>query len=174
MDDARTSFDSHTQPLPSTTMSDAVPPFAARVVALFDDTLKGVVFPGLDRSVLRAALAEVEHAYAAVTDARRILEASEATLLEASRALVKKAERAVAYARVYADGEGDDALIGELDGLASTRNARRPEVQAAEKPRGKKRGRPPLNSLPLVESQTRAGVSSALADDVEVDIDAAA
>jgi hypothetical protein len=174
MDDARTPLTTETaafsssrpssrhssfpSPLPTTTptsSSDVVPPFAARVVALFDDTLKDIVFPGLDRTVLHAALSEVEHAHAAVIEARRVLDACEATLADVSTSLVRKAERAVAYARVYADGEGDDALIGELDGLASSRNVRHAEVSLAEKPRGKRRGRPPLNSLPLVESTAK-------------------
>ena len=118
----------------------------ARIVALFAGPLVGVRFPDVDGETLsasardtRQAEAKVEGLRAQLEDARRILDEEEAKL-EA------RIDRALAYLRVYADG--NPALLAEVE--AVTEQAR-PQLSTSA-PR--RRGRPPKVSevLALEES----------------------
>lgn len=114
------------------------------LLALFGDALSDVRFPDVDEDALHAATdvvvsahAELRRLEAAVEDARRRLD-------DAQEALLHKAQRAVAYARVYADG--DAALTARLDGIALPRG-RGVRPTTPEPPRRRRRGNSATESL---------------------------
>jgi hypothetical protein len=114
------------------------------VLAIFDDALDDVRFPDVDGAALHAASdvvvaahAELRRLEAAVDEARRRLD-------EAQDALLNKAQRAVAYARVYADG--DAVLTSRLETIALPRS-RGPRLAAPEPPRKRRRSASATESL---------------------------
>ncbi|HYQ15054.1 MAG TPA: hypothetical protein VEQ58_04840 [Polyangiaceae bacterium] len=102
-------------------MTSLSPPLQA-VVALFRGPLHNVRFADIDSAGLGTLATEVEAAVAEV-------EAQEAKLVELRQALAQKqeallglAQQALAYARIYA--EGDDALTAELNDISLPRAAK--------------------------------------------------
>jgi hypothetical protein len=107
-------------------------PSIQSVVQLFRGPLSGVRFAEIDASGLSNLAAEVESAAAEV-------EAHEAKLVELKQGLVQRqealltlAQQALAYARIYA--EGDDALTAELNQIALPRPAKPRKKDAPTKP----------------------------------------
>jgi len=97
----------------------SLPPPLQAVVALFRGPLHNVRFADIDAAGLTNLAAEAEAAAAE-------LEAHEAKLVELRQALTQKQEallglsqQALAYARIYA--EGDEALTAELNDIALPR-----------------------------------------------------
>lgn len=111
-------------------MTSLSPPLQA-VVALFRGPLQNVRFADIDAAGLSNLAQEVEGAAAEV-------EAHEAKLAEQRQLLAQKlealsalAQQALAYARIYA--EGDEALTAELNDIALPR-ASKPRKAAPAKP----------------------------------------
>lgn len=127
--------------------ADVVPAFAGEVISLFTDgPLAALTFPGLDAGVLVAARDAVRTRHAHVVEAQAALARREAALVEDTAALVRLSERALSYARVFADGEGDHALLSRLDAAGALREGPRPllvDGRGAPRPSSKRRGRPP-------------------------------
>lgn len=131
-------------------MSDTLPddpidPAVADLLALFSGRLQGVRFPDVDHATLSELAGEVKRCAEEVEEARAMLEAAEAALEERRQALLGRASRALAYARIYADGDAE--LQGELDRIALPKagprvEAREPEAMNAAEPARRKRGRP--------------------------------
>ena len=152
---------------------DAVPARVKSLLALFDDELKGLKFPDVDREVLDVHVADVKARAAAVAKAEAALRDAQQALAAAHDELNAKAYRAQAYARVYA--EGDDALVEKLDALAlsKTRASRTTPPVAVAAPDAKKRGRPakaksvtnlfggPTETTPVLEHANVAAVADA-------------
>jgi hypothetical protein len=114
------------------------------VLAVFDDVLDDVRFPDVDGAalhtatdVVNAAHLELRRLEAAVDEARRRLD-------EAQESLLHKAQRAVAYARVYADG--DTTLTARLDAIALPRS-RGPRPATPEPTRKRRRNASATESL---------------------------
>jgi hypothetical protein len=129
------------------------------VLHLFSGPLADVRFGDVDARSLAALAADVQSTADAVAVAHATLEQARAALDERQHALVVHAQRALAYARVYA--EGDDALVHQLESIPLPRPPRRPratdeplvlaEAPAAPRPRTRGRGRRESESLlPIV------------------------
>jgi multidrug efflux pump subunit AcrA (membrane-fusion protein) len=138
------------KPSSPTPKIDVTPALARQVIDLYTVELADVRFPDLDLSALllaqaelSAAQLEVERVEAQLADKREVLE-------ERSQALLAKSERALAYARVYAQGDEELApriaeigrrkssapalhvLEGAADGTAPKRRGRKPKAEAPE------------------------------------------
>ncbi|HEX5659419.1 MAG TPA: hypothetical protein VFX59_19625 [Polyangiales bacterium] len=116
--------------------SDALTPFSREVLELYASDLAEVRFPDLDLKALHAQAAEVDEAQHAVDDLEAQLLEARQRVSERNAALKTRAERALAYARIYA--EGNHALSERIDAIRGT---------PASAP--KKRGRPSKSSAQL-------------------------
>jgi multidrug efflux pump subunit AcrA (membrane-fusion protein) len=122
---------------------DVTPTLARQVIDLYSVELAEVRFPDLDLSALlyaqeelHAAQLEVERVEAELADKRAQLDAR-------SQALLTKAERALAYAKIYAQGDEDlGPRIAEIGRRRSTTSISHapssPGLIAAPKRRGRK------------------------------------
>ena len=129
-----------------TPLNDVTPTLARQVIDLYAVELSDIRFPDLDLSALLYAQAElhagqleVERVEAELADKRALLEAR-------SQALVAKAERALAYARVFA--QGDNELAPRLADIGRKRGSSSAQAPSAQSASGtiaapKRRGRKP-------------------------------
>jgi hypothetical protein len=93
------------------------------VLELFATELSDVRFPDIDLAVLRETAASVAAQVDAVARAEEALAEARAILVQCEQALASKAARALAYARVYAEGDG--ALVSKIDAIALPRTPNR-------------------------------------------------
>lgn len=114
------------------------------VLAVFDDALDDVRFPDVDGAALHAATEVVHAAHAELRRLEAAADEARRRLDEAQESLLHKAQRAVAYARVYADG--DPALTARLDGIALPRS-RGPRPATPEPTRKRRRNASATESL---------------------------
>lgn len=122
--------------------SNPIPTAVKELLGLFDGPLSEVRFPDVDGAALREQVASVE---AAVKD----VEAAAAAWAEAKRSvdarlevLLQKSQRALAYARVYAEGRPElDAQLAALL-LPKWGDPRGTKPTSAEPVAARKRGRP--------------------------------
>jgi hypothetical protein len=91
---------------------DVTPTLARQVIDLYADELAEVRFPDLDLSALLYAQAELHAAQLEVERVEAELADKRAELELRSQALLAKTERALAYARVFA--QGDETLAPRL------------------------------------------------------------
>lgn len=103
---------------------------ARALLQLFDAELAGIKFPDVDRDVLTRALAALADADAEVAAADTRAQTARAAAADRRHELRELCRRALAYARVYAEGSAE--LSQRLDALAAPPRAAAP----------KKRGRP--------------------------------
>ncbi|MAQ17874.1 MAG: hypothetical protein CMN30_24135 [Sandaracinus sp.] len=116
----------------------------SEVIALFDDALEGVSFPGVDRSALTEGQDQVASAQSRLEACQEALEEARAELERQRTELQALALRAVDYAKVFA---GEDAeLVRRIDEL--------PTPRATTKK--KRRGRPPKKKAPAPDSNQLA------------------
>jgi multidrug efflux pump subunit AcrA (membrane-fusion protein) len=104
-------------------MMTPIPPAVQQVLDVYETSLRLVKFGDLEATVLASAAEEVVLAATALESAEALLETARATLLEKQEALLQKTQRALAYARVYA--EGDPELAARVEGIALARSSRR-------------------------------------------------
>jgi len=127
-------------------MTSAIPTPIQTLLDLFTTSLADVRFADVDGQTLGRCVAEVESAAEAVASAQAALDAARETLQLKQDVLLQRAQSALAYARVYA--EGDEALSSQLDGVGLPRSTRRPRVveglvlSAEPQPAPRPRGRP--------------------------------
>ena len=115
-----------------TPLIDATPTLARQVIDLYSVELADVRFPDLDLSALlyaqtelHAAQLEVERVVAELADKRADLESR-------SQALLTKAERALAYAKIYA--QGDEELAPRLADMGRKRSTQGTNTQSPSSP----------------------------------------
>jgi hypothetical protein len=104
-------------------MNDPVSSAVQEVVDLFTGELGQLRFGDLEGPVLARAAEDVKVVAAEVATAECMLEAARMRLAEKQDALMQKVQRALAYARVYAEGQPE--LSARLDQIAIPRAARR-------------------------------------------------
>ena len=133
------------QPLP-----DALPESMNRLLELFASDLAKVRFGDLDASVLEGAAGAVRAAARDLAEAEALAEASRASLEAAREALLHKGQRALAHARIFAEGSPD--LASKLEGIALSGGSRRAEPKLITpdlaEPSPRRRGRPPKTAAP--------------------------
>lgn len=111
-------------------MHSPIPSGVQQILDLFETDLPIVRFGDLEATVLASAAEEVTSLAVALAQAEGALEAARTMFLEKQEALVQKAHRALAYARVYA--EGDAELSARVEAIALPRLPRRsPKSDAA-------------------------------------------
>jgi len=120
---------------------------------VYETNLPLVKFGDLEATVLADAAEEVVLAATALERAEAALDGARSTLLEKQEGLLQKAQRALAYARVYAEGNAE--LSARVEEISLPRSSRRsPKVDsvdssepalAAQAPR--RRGRPRKTEL---------------------------
>jgi hypothetical protein len=127
----------------------AIPAPIQTLLDVFSASLTDVRFGDVDGKTLALCAADVESAANALAAAQSALDAAREIVQEKQDALLRQAQRALAYARVYA--EGDDALTGRLEAVGLPRAARRARaedaplvlssaaLQAPPRPRGRPR-----------------------------------
>jgi hypothetical protein len=126
---------------------NAISPPVQSLLDLFSTDLADLRFADVDASTLAVLTASVESAAETVGAAQAALDAARTELQGRQDLLQQHAQRALAYARVYA--EGDAELSARLDAIALPRAARRgrtdgeePLVLSAAEAAPRKRGRP--------------------------------
>jgi len=129
----------------ATGMTTPIPPAVQQVLDVYETNLPLVKFGDLEATVLSKAAEEVVLAAAALERAEAALETARAALQEKQESLFQKAQRALAYARVYA--EGDTGLAARVEEISLLRSPRRtpkveggPSAPAVQAP--PRRGRP--------------------------------
>ena len=113
----------------------------ARVLALFEGPLAGVRFPDVDADILNAHVRDAKKAAVRVETLRAELDDARRVLDEEEDRLAGRVERALAYLRVYA--EGNVPLLGEVEAVSERL---RPQAVVAAMPTTRRRGRPPKAS----------------------------
>lgn len=152
------------------------PPIQA-VLDLFDGPLGQVRFADIDSATLRRLAGEVEAAAAELEAQQAALDALRKATLEKQEHLLLQAQRALAYARVYA--EGDEELSARLAQIHLARPAKRQKADSAEgEASGKKSSataRPPLSGASTARPSTAdpADAASAVEPDGTEETDAA-
>jgi hypothetical protein len=125
---------------------NAIPTPVQALLDLFSTSLADVRFADVNADTLARFAGEVQAAAEVVTSAQAALDAAREALQEKQDALLTHAQRALAYARVYA--EGDDALSVQLDAVSLPRPQRRSRgddaliLSAEPQPSPRPRGRP--------------------------------
>jgi hypothetical protein len=104
-----------------TPLIDVTPTLARQVIDLYAVELSEVRFPDLDLSALLYAQAELHAAQLEVERIEAELADKRADLDVRSQALISKAERALAYARVFA--QGDEQLAPRIADIGRKRNS---------------------------------------------------
>ncbi len=138
-------------------MTDSIPAPILSLLSAFEGALASVKFPDVDAGVLASSAAQTRACAEAVAHAEVALEAARASLAESQDALLVRAQRALAYARVYA--EGDETLAATLEAITLPRAPRRTprDVDALtppqQPPRRRARSRKDDESGLLLESQ---------------------
>ena len=127
-------------------LPNPIPAPVQALLDLFTTSLADVRFADVDGQALARCATEVESAAEAVALAQSALDAAREALQQKQDALLQRAQRALAYARVYA--EGDETLSGRLDGVSLPRPTRRSRAEDAlvlsvdPQPSPRPRGRP--------------------------------
>ncbi len=102
--------------------ADPAQPLAVQVLEFFREHLAEVEFPDVSASILESQVDHLDERQAAVAAARAQLRQAENELDATRTALGQLAERAVAYARVYANGNaGLERALAALDPRPSPR-----------------------------------------------------
>jgi hypothetical protein len=107
----------------------AIPSQIQTLLDLFSTSLADVRFADVDGQALARYAADVETAAEAVAAAQLALDATREALQGRQDTLLQQTQRALAYARVYA--EGDAALSGRLETVTLPRVTRRSRVEDA-------------------------------------------
>jgi hypothetical protein len=127
-------------------LMSSVPASIQAVLDLFTTSLADVRFADVDGPTLGRVAADVEAAAEAVATAQSALDAARDVLQQRQDTLLQHAQRALAYARVYA--EGDAALSGQIETVSLPRPTRRGRAEEAlvlsadVQPGPRRRGRP--------------------------------
>jgi len=107
-----------------------IPPAVQQVLDVYESNLPLVKFGDLEATVLADSAEEVVLAATALERAEEALSAARVAFLEKQEILLQKAQRALAYARVYADGDGE--LAARVEQISLPKSRRSPKVDAVD------------------------------------------
>lgn len=119
------------------------------VVTLFEGPLAGVRFADVDAAGLSKLSAEVTGAASELERQEAALAQLRQDLAQRQEALLSLAQQALAYARIYA--EGDDALTAELNAITLPR-ATKARKQSSAKPNAEVEAAAPAAAEPVASS----------------------
>jgi hypothetical protein len=127
---------------------DPIPDELKRLLDLFTTDLAKLRFGDLDASVLDGAASAVRAAAREVAEAEALADGARASLQAAQDTLMNKSQRALAYARIFAEGLPE--LRERLAGLALDGPVRQgsPEPTPSPEVAPRRRGRPPRAPAP--------------------------
>lgn len=91
---------------------ELIAPSVKETIALFNQELSSVTFPDINQQVLESLVEQVMKNASALEEANALAQAAKETLESSQNELVQKCSRAIAYAKVYA--EGNDELLDKL------------------------------------------------------------
>ena len=134
-------------------MMSPIPPAVQQVLDVYETNLPLVKFGDLEATVLADAAEEVALAATTLEQAEATLDAARSTLLEKQEGLLQKAQRALAYARVYAEGNAElSARVEEISLPRSSRRSQKVESVDSSQPAPiaqapRRRGRPRKSDL---------------------------
>ena len=130
---------------------NAIPHEIQQVIELFQRRLALVTFGDLETAVLSRAAEDVQAAATALAEAESAADRARAALAAKQDDLASKAQRALAYARIYAEADGE--LAAEVEAIPVPRGSRGVTNDASDAsderkgfPAGlapRRRGRPP-------------------------------
>lgn len=128
--------------------SASLPAGIEDLIDVFATELPEVRFADLDRAALEEDAARVRALAEAVSRAEAAAAAARADLAGARDRLVDRGQRAVAYARIYAEGVGNAELCARLNAVALNGIGRRGDGSPGAQPdlTPRRRGRPPKNA----------------------------
>src|SRR4051794_25376443 len=149
-------------------MTIPIPPPVQQVLDLYESNLPLVKFGDLEATVLAKAAEEVVLAATALERAEAALATARDSLLEKQEDLLQKAQRALAYARVYAEGDAElAARVEEISLVRSSRRAQKVDVAegnppspAAHAPRRRARSRQPDLTAGVLDLSTAERAAS--------------
>src|SRR4051794_9626037 len=107
-----------------------IPPAVQQVLDVYESNLPLVKFGDLEATVLADSAEEVVLAATALERAEEALSAARVAFLEKQESLLQKAQRALAYARVYADGDAE--LAARIEQISLPKSRRSPKVDALD------------------------------------------
>ena len=107
-----------------------IPPAVQQVLDVYESNLPLVKFGDLEATVLAESAEEVVLAATALERAEEALNAARVAFLEKQEILLQKAQRALAYARVYADGDAE--LAARVEQISLPRSRRSPKADAVD------------------------------------------
>jgi hypothetical protein len=128
---------------------DTTPLLARQVIDLYAVELVEVRFPDLDLSALLYAQSELHAAQLEVERVEAVLAQARAEWDSRSQALTAKAERALAYARIYAQGDAElGPRIADIGKKKSAHSAADSDGRDIDADAPKRRGRKPKLESP--------------------------
>jgi|GEM_PF-4866137 len=101
---------------------DPIPKPVLDLITLFREKLPSVVFPDVSLEVIEGLAERVRESSANVEDAQRRLDGAKETLEQSIEELQQKSARALAYAKVFA--EGQEELSRQLAAISPVKSAR--------------------------------------------------
>ena len=154
---------------------DPIPQAARAVLDLFRGALADVRFPDVDRSTIdRAALEQSEgallDAQCALEDAEAALERARAVVAEHTALLSAKTARALAYAKVFA--EGDTELRERLDAISVGAQGKREKsvAEASAAPKRTRRKKADDEATLFEESAAAASIEAAAVSEPAIEL----
>jgi hypothetical protein len=157
----------------STTKDDeSIPEAMRRLLDLFASDLADLRFGDLDATALDRAASAVRAAVRELEEAEALADAARSSLATTREGLVHLGQRALAYARIYA--EGSPELAERLEAIVLPGGPRRAEPKAISpgvpEASPRRRGRPPKPSSPAATGTLELGPAASRhangADDV--------
>src|SRR5690606_10929948 len=140
---------------------DPVTPAIRKIYEVFESEGERLSFPDLDARVVSQGVSQVEAAASAVIEAEAALVAARAALEHAQGNLLKTSQRALAYLRLYAEGQPELLKVVEQIALPRSKcSARSPHASpgdgeqnaARRRPRGRPRKLAPAEHLNEAEA----------------------
>jgi hypothetical protein len=112
-------------------IEEPISPSIQDLLTIFKNDLSAINFPDVNQEVLDALVQKVASSAKNLQEALTAVQAARDSLEAAQNELTSKAVRALAYAKVFA--EGNDALLEKLSRISLGKTSRSPKKSALEK-----------------------------------------
>lgn len=112
--------------------SSPIPASAQLVLDFFDNELRDIRFPDVDRRVLQEAAERVMILAEQRTKAEAALQLAQDALTEGQEQLLQRCQRALAYARIFAEEDVD--LLRRLEAISISRSGKSKVAESTAPP----------------------------------------